>query len=138
MFHMNLHIFIHRNITECNTTTMKITVNINANIPALTRPTPTHYKLCFLCMAHACPYDRESRRMIFSATVTSYIQVTKNSDLHMVTTSPYKGHTSHHSVLRLPHRTSRLLCHISRLPKILLWLCLTLLTMLALWGAPYE
>ena len=50
----------------------------------------------------------------------------------------YEGHTSHPSFSRLLHHTSGLLCHTSRLPKILHWLCLTLLMMLGLWGAPYE
>ena len=56
----------------------------------------------------------------------------------MVTTSPYEGHTSCPSFLRLLHRTSGLLCHIPWLPKIQHWLCLILLMMLALWGAPYK
>ena len=54
--------------------------------------------------------------------------------------SPYEdeGHTSHSSFSQLLHLTSRLLRHTSGLPKILHWLHLTLLMMLALWGAPYE
>ena len=56
----------------------------------------------------------------------------------METTSPYKGHTSHASFSQLLHLTTGLLRDISGLPKILHWLCLTLLMTLALWGAPYE
>ena len=89
-------------------------------------------------MAHTCPDNRWSSRSIFTATATSYIWVTKNLDLRMETTSPYEGHTSHPSFSQLPPHTSGLLHHISRLPTILHWLCLTLLMMLALWGAPYE
>ena len=116
----------------------KITVNINPNIPTLMRPTPTHYELCFLCVVHTCPDDRQSSHSSFTATVTSYIQVTQILNLHMETASHYKGHTSCSSFSRLLHLTSRLLRHISGLPIILHWLCLTLLMMLALWGAPYE
>ena len=89
-------------------------------------------------MAHACPYNRQSSRMVFTVTATLYIQVTENSDLHVVTTSPYEGHTSHPSFSRLLHLTSGLLHHISGLPKILHWLHLTLLMTLVLWGAPYK
>ena len=56
----------------------------------------------------------------------------------MVTTSPYEGHTSRTFFVRLPDPTSGLLRHTSGLPKILPWLRLTLLTMLGLWGVPYE
>ena len=111
---------------------MKIPVYINANIPALMQPTLTHYELCFLCVAHTCLYDRQSSRMSFTATVTSYIQVTQSSNLHMKTTSPCERHTSCPSFLRLLYLTSGLLRHISGLPKILHWLCLTVLTTLAL------
>ena len=52
--------------------------------------------------------------------------------------SPYKGHTSRTFFARLLDPTSRLLRHTSGLPKILAWLCLTLLTMLGLWGVPYK
>ena len=97
-----------------------------------------HYKLCFLHVAHACPYDRQSHHTISTVTATSYIQVTEHSDLCMESTSPYEGHTHHPSSSQLLHPTSGLLWHISGLPKILHWLCLTLLTMLALWGAPYK
>ena len=92
-----------------------------------------HYKLCFLHVAHACPYDRQSHHTISTVTATSYIQVTEHSDLCMESTSPYEGHTHHPSSSQLLHPTSGLLWHISGLPKILHWLCLTLLTMLALW-----
>ena len=114
----------------------KITININANITALMQPTPMHFELCFLCMAHTCPDDRQSSHSSFTATATSYIWVTQNLDLCMETTSPYEGHTSHSSFSQLLHLTSGLLCHISGLPKLLHWLCLTLLMTLALWGAP--
>ena len=80
---------------------MKIPIYINANIPALMQPTLTHYEPCFLCVAHTCLYDRQSSRMSFTATVTSYIQVTQSSNLHMKTTSPCGGHTSCPSFLRL-------------------------------------
>ena len=81
MFHVKLNIFIHGNTTEINTAMTKNTININANIPTLMQPTPTHYELCFLHMAHACPYDRQSSHA--------------KSDLRMDTTSPYEGHISH-------------------------------------------
>ena len=102
---------------------------INANIPVLMQPTAMHYELCFLCVAHAYPYDRQSTDVIPTATVTSYIQVIENSDLSMETESFYKGQTSHPSFLQLLHHTSGFLCHISWLPKILHWLRLTLLMM---------
>ena len=138
MSHVKLDIFIHRNLTEFNTAMMKISVNINANIPTLTQPTLMHHKCCFLHMAHTCPDDRQSSHSSFTVTVTSYIRVTQILNLCVETTSPYEGHTSRSSFLRLLHLTSRLLCHISGLPKILHWLHLTLLTTLALWGAPYK
>ena len=94
MFHMKLDIFIQGNITEFNTAKTKNTMNISVNIPTFIRPTPMHYELCFLCMAHTCPYDRQSSHAAFTATVTSYIQVIEKSDLCMETTSPYEGHTS--------------------------------------------
>ena len=83
MFHVNLDIFIHGNNAQCNTAMTKIPIIINANIPALMQPTPTHYEHGFLCMAHTCPYDRQSSHSTFTATATSYIRVTENSDLHM-------------------------------------------------------
>ena len=95
-----------------------------------------HYECCFLRMAHTCPYDRQSSHVSFTVTATLYIWVTGNLNLCVETTSPYKA--SHPSFLRLLHLTSGLLHRISGLPKILHSLCLTLLTMLALWGAPYE
>ena len=116
----------------------KNTINININIPTLMQATLTHYELHFLCVAHACPYDRKSSCVISTVTVTSYIWVLKKSELCMETTSPYKGHTSHPSFLRLLHHTSWFLCHIYRLPKILHWLYLTLQTTLTLLGAPYK
>ena len=135
---MKLDIFIHRNITEWNTAMMKITININANIPTLMQPTPTHYEHCLLCMVHTYSYDRQTSCSTFTVTATSCIQVTKNSDLRVETASPYEGHTSHPFFLQLPHRTSGLLYHTSGLPKILHWLRLTLLMTLALWGAAYK
>ena len=136
--HAKLDIFIHGNMTGLNTAKMKIPVYINTNIPALMQPTPMHYELCLLCMAHTFPDDRQSSCSSFTVTVTLYIQVTKILKLCVEMTSSYKGHTSHPSFSRFLHLTSRLLHHISGLPKILYWLCLTLLMMLALWGAPYE
>ena len=97
MFHVKLNIFIHRNTTEFNTAMTKFTGNISANIPKLMRPTPTHYELCFLHVAHACPYDRQSSHMALTVTATSYIQVIKKLDLCMETISPNEGHTSHPS-----------------------------------------
>ena len=100
----------------------KITGSINVINPALTRPTPTHHE-------RGNPYDRQS---------TSYIRVTQNLKPRMETTSPYKGHTSRPSYTRLRDTTSGLLWHTSGIPKILPRLRLTLLTMLGLWGVPYE
>ena len=88
-----------------------------------------HYELCFLHMAHACPYDRQSSCTTFTETAISYIRVT---------TFPYEGHTSHPSFLQLLHCTPRSLHHPSRLPNLLHWLCLTLLMMLPLWGVLYK
>ena len=132
---MNFNISIHGNTTEKNNAMMKNTGLININNPALTRPTLTHYKLRFLCMAFKCPYDRQSSCMSFNATVTSYIQVTKILKPCVEMTSPYEGHTSHPSFSRLLHRTSRLLCYTSGLPKILHWLCLTLRNDISLMGS---
>ena len=73
---MILNIFIHRNNTECNTAMMKITINMNTDIPALMQPTPMHYELCFLHVAHTCPDNRQSSRSSFTVTVTLYIWVT--------------------------------------------------------------
>ena len=70
--------------------------------------------------------------MNFTATVTSYIQVTQNLNLCMETASPYEVHTSHTFFARLPDPTSALLRHTSGLPKILPWLHLTLLLTLGL------
>ena len=88
-------------------------------------------------MAHTYPYNRKSSCANFIATVTLYIQVTQILDLHVETTSPYTGHTSHssfHDSILLPGYS----VIYQGYPKILHWLCLTLLTALALWGAPYE
>ena len=52
--------------------------------------------------------------------------------------SPYKGHTSRTFFARLLDSTSGLLRRTSGLPKILPRPRLTLLTMLGLWGVPYE
>ena len=117
---------------------MKNTGSINVNIHALTRPTPMNHKHCFLCVAYECPYNRWSSCMSFTATVTSYIQVTEILKLRMEAASPYKGHTSRNIFSRLLDPTSRLLLHTSGLPKILHRLRLTLLTTLGLWGSPYK
>ena len=135
---MKLNIIIHGNTTEFNTAMTKTTSNISINIPTLTRPTPTHYELHSQCIAQSRPYNRQSSHMTFTVTETLYIWVIKKSELHVETTSPYEGHTSCPSLSQLLHHTSRFLHHISRLPKILHWLCLTHLMMLVLWGAPYE
>ena len=78
--HVKLGNFIHGNIAGLTIAMKKIT-------GSMTRPTPTH---------HECgnPYDRESSRTNFNATVTSYIQVTQNLKQRVETTSPYEGHTS--------------------------------------------
>ena len=117
---------------------MKITSLININIPTLTQPTPMHYGLHFLHVAHTCPYDRQSSCMSFTATATSYIQVTEILKQCVEMTFPYEGHTSCPSFLQLLHHTSELPHDTSGLPKTLHWLCLTLLTMLGLWGAAYK
>ena len=78
-------------------------------------------------MAHTYPDDRQSRRSNFTVTVTSYIQVTQILKLHMEATSPYEGHTSRPSFSLILHPSSGLLHHISGLPKLLYWLCLTFL-----------
>ena len=96
---MKLNIFIHGNTTQFNTALRKNTININANIPALMRPTLMHHELCFLHVAHACPYNRQSSHATFTVTETLYIWATGNLDICMVTTSPYEGHTSHPSFL---------------------------------------
>ena len=129
--HVKLDNFIHGNITGLTIAMKKITGLINVIIPALTQPTPMH---------HECgnPYDRQSSRMNFTATATSYIRVTQNLKKRVETASPYEGHTSRTFFALLLHPTSGLLCHTSGLPKILPWLRLTLLTMLGLWGVPYE
>ena len=76
--------------------------------------------------------------MSFTATATLYIRVTQILKLRVETASPYEGHTSCTFFVRLLDPASRLLRHTSGLPKILPRLRLTLLTMLGLWGVPYE
>ena len=131
MSHVKLDNFIHGNIAGHTTAMNKITGSINVIIPALTRPTPTHHE-------RGNPYDRQSSRTNFNVTVTSYIRVTQNLKRCVERTSPYEGHTSRTFFARLLDPTSGLLRHTSGLPKILPRLCLTLLTMLGLWGVPYE
>ena len=109
----------------------KITGSINVINPTLTRPTPMHHE-------RGNPYDRQSSRTNFTAAATLYIRVTQNLKRRMETTSPYEGHTSCTFFARLLDPTSGLLRHTSGLPKILPRLRLTLLTMLGLWGVPYE
>ena len=87
MSHVKLDNFIHGNITGCTTVMKKITRSINVINPALTRPAPTHHE-------RDNPYDRQSSRTNFTATVTSYIRVTQNLKRRVETTSPYEGHTS--------------------------------------------
>ena len=131
MSHGKLDNFIHRNITGLTIAVKKITGSINIIIPALTRPTLTHHE-------HGNPYDRQSSCMNSTATATSYIWVTQILKRHVETASPYKGHTSCTFFARFLDPTSGLLCHTPGLPKILPRLRLTLLTMLGLWGVPYE
>ena len=69
--HVKLDIFIHRNITGLTIAMKKITGSINVIIPALMRLTPMNHE-------HYGPYDRQSSRTNFTATVTSYIWVTQN------------------------------------------------------------
>ena len=109
----------------------KITGLINVIIPALTRPTPTHHE-------RGNPYDRQSSRTNFTATVTLYLRVTQNLKQRMETASPYEVDTSRTFFVRLLDPTSGLLLHTSGLPKILPLLHLTLLMILGLWGVPYE
>ena len=103
--------------------------SINVINPTLMRLTPTNHERC-------SPYDRQSSRTNFNATVTSYIWVTQNLKRRVETASPYEGHTSRTFFARLLDPTSGLRGHTSRLPKILPWLRLTLLTTLGLWGVP--
>ena len=131
MSHVKLDNFIHGNITGLTTAIKKITRSINIIIPALKRPTPTHH-------GHGNPYDRQSSHTNFTVTATSCIRVTQNLKRRVETTSPYEGHTSRTFFARLLDPTSGLLRHTSRLPKILPRLHLTSLTMLGLWGVPYE
>ena len=90
MSHVKLDIFIHGKNTGFNTAMMKITVNINANIHTLMQPTLMHDELCFPCMAHKYPDDRQSSHSSFTVTVTLYIWVTQILNLHMESTSPYE------------------------------------------------
>ena len=129
--YVKLDNFIHGNIAGLTTAIHKITGSINVNIPALTRPTPTHHE-------RGNPYDRQSSRTNFNATATSYIRVTQNLKRRVEIASPYEGHTSRTFYTRLRDTTSGLLRHTSGLPKILPRLRLTLLVMLGLWGVPYE
>ena len=129
--HVNLDNFIHGNIAGHTTAMHKITGSINVIIPALTRPTPTHHE-------RGNPYNRQSSRTNFNATATSYIRVTQNLKRRVETASPYEGHTSRTFYTRLRDTISGLLRHTSGLPKILPRPCLTLPTMLGLWGVPYE
>ena len=69
--HVKLDIFIHRNITGLNIAMKKNTGSINVIIPALMRLTLMNHECC-------SPYNRQSSRMSFTATATSYIQVTQN------------------------------------------------------------
>ena len=110
--HVKLDNFIHGNITGRTTAMKKITRSINVIIPALTRPTPTHHE-------QGNPYDRQSSRTNFTATATSYLQVTQNLKQCVETTSPYEGHTSRTFFARLLEPTSGLRRHTSGLPKIL-------------------
>ena len=129
--HVKLDNFSHGNITGLTNAMKKFPGSINVINPALTQPNPTNHE-------HCNPYDRQSSRMNFTATVTLYIQVTQNLKRRVETTSPHEGHTSRTFFVRLPNPTSGLLRHTSGLPKILPWLHLTLLTTLGLWGAPSE
>ena len=129
--HVKLGNFIHGNITGLTIVMKKIPGSINAINPALTQPTPTNHKRC-------SPYDRQSSRTKFNATVASYIRVTQKLKQRVDLASPYKGHTSRIFFARLLDPMSRLLRHTSGSPKILPRLCLTLLTTLDLWGVPYE
>ena len=129
--HVKTNNFIHGNITGRTTAMKKITGSINVINPALTRPTPTHHE-------RGNPYNRQSSRTNLNATATSYIRVTQNLNRRVEIASPYEGHTSRTFFARLRDTTSGLLRHTSGLPKILPRLCLTLLTMLGLWGVPYE
>ena len=84
--HVKLDIVIHRNITGLTIAMKKITGLINIIIPVLTRPILTNHERC-------SPYDRQSSRMSFTTTATSYfrvtpqyIQVTRNTT--MATSNP--------------------------------------------------
>ena len=129
--HVKLGNFIHGNITGPTIALKKSTGSINVIIPALTRPTPTNHE------RHS-PYDRQSSRMNFTVTTTSYIWVTQNLKRRVEIASPYEGHTSRTFFAQLLDPTSGLLHHTSGLPRIQQRLRLTLLTTLGLWGVRYE
>ena len=67
--YVKLDNFIHGNITGLTIVMKKITGSINVIIPALTRPTLTNHE-------HCSPYNRQFSHTNFTATATSYIQVT--------------------------------------------------------------
>ena len=84
---MESYSLFHGNIIEADTVMMKNTGNISVNIPTLIQRAVVHYKLCFLHITHACPYDRQSSHTSFTMTVTLFIQVTQKPHLHMKTSS---------------------------------------------------
>ena len=75
--------FYSREYSWSNNVMKKIPRSINVINPALTRLTPTHHECCN-------PYDRQSSRMSFTATATSYIWVTQNLKRRMETASHMK------------------------------------------------
>ena len=97
MFHRELNILFHVKFTGLKNASSKNTSFPSVNYHVLMQPTLMHYELCFLHVAHACPYDRQSSHSTFHATEISYIWVTQNSHLHVETASPHEGHTSHPS-----------------------------------------
>ena len=88
---------------------------INAEIPVLMQPTPIHYEICLLCVAHVSPYDGQSSHLTFTETEILHIWVTQKFCLHLEPESPYEGQTSH-PFSQLICCTSRLLHNTSRLP----------------------
>ena len=102
--HVKLDNFIHGNITGRTTAMKKITGSINVINQALTRPTPTHHE-------RGNPYDRQSSRMNFNVTATSYIRVTQILKRRVETASPYEGHTSRTFFARLLDPTSGFRTH---------------------------
>ena len=123
---MELNILFHGNNTEFKSAIPKITSLPSINTTAL-----------MLGVAHACPLQT-FQSLYSNVTETSYIQVTVNPHLRMELTSSNEGHTSHPSFLQLLHHTFRFLHDTSGTPKILCWIHLTPLVMLALWGAPHK